>query len=100
MENSEKRRVEVCQNRSCRERGSGTVLAAFQAADLPENTEAIACDCLGQCNMGPSVHVTPDETWYCLVKLSDVPVIVEQHLKGGQPVEAKLHPRLHARYSF
>jgi (2Fe-2S) ferredoxin len=27
-------------------------------------------------------------------------VIVEQHLKGGKPVEEKLHPRIHMRFSF
>jgi (2Fe-2S) ferredoxin len=25
---------------------------------------------------------------------------VEQHLKGGKPVEEKLHPRIHMRFSL
>lgn len=100
MEKKEKRSVMVCQNSSCQERGSQAVLEAFQAADLPEDVEAIACGCQGQCNMGPTVRVVPEETWYCRIQPSDVPAIVEQHLKKGQPVEAKLHPRIHMRYSF
>jgi len=76
------------------------VLAAFTAADLPEDVRAIGADCQGQCNMGPTVRIVPEETWYCQVEPEDVAEIVEQHLQNGQPVERKLHPRIHPRYSF
>jgi (2Fe-2S) ferredoxin len=97
---SEPRTVLVCQNCSCRDRGSQAVLAAFQAAELPDDVTAIAADCQGQCNMGPTVRVIPEETWYCRITVADVPQIVEQHLYGGDPVETKLHPRIHRRFSF
>ncbi|MDY6783496.1 MAG: (2Fe-2S) ferredoxin domain-containing protein [Cyanobacteriota bacterium] len=98
MQAEEKRSVMVCQNTSCRDRGSREVLEAFQAAELPEDVEAIACDCQGQCNMGPTVRVVPEEIWYCRIDVADIPRIVEEHLKNGQPVEEKLHPRIHLRY--
>jgi (2Fe-2S) ferredoxin len=75
------------------------VLAAFQAADL-EGYTVVGCDCQGQCSSGPTVRIIPEETWYCQVQPSDVPIIIEQHLRGGEPVEAKLHPRIHRRFSF
>ncbi len=90
--------VMVCQYRSCLANGSAEVLAAFQAADVPGVT-VIGTGCQGQCSSGPTVRIVPEETWYCRVKPSDVPVIMEQHLQGGKPVEAKLHPRIHMHFS-
>jgi (2Fe-2S) ferredoxin len=59
--------------------------------------EVEACDCQGQCSSGPTVRVLPEETWYCRVRASDVPNIVERHLCGGEPVVEKLNPRIHMR---
>lgn len=95
----EKRCVLVCQHKSCLAVGSAEVLAAFKNTDLNGFTVTSA-DCQGQCSSGPTVRILPDETWYCRVQPSDVPVIVEQHLKGGKLVEAKLHPRIHMRFTF
>lgn len=92
----EPRCVLICQNRSCLNNGSAEVLAAFQAAELP-GVEVEGSPCLGQCSSGPTVRVVFDETWYCRVKPEDVPAIVEQHLLGGIPLEAKLNPRIHLR---
>ena len=91
--------VLICQHRSCLGNGSAEVLAAFVAAEVPGVTVTGAC-CQGQCSSGPTVRIIPEETWYCRVRVSDVPAIVEQHLQGGKPVEAKLHPRIHMRFSF
>lgn len=60
--------------------------------------EVCAAGCQGQCNMGVTVRVLPDETWYCRVRPEDVPAIVEQHLQGGEAVERLLHPRMHPRF--
>ncbi|HEY9650973.1 MAG TPA: (2Fe-2S) ferredoxin domain-containing protein [Coleofasciculaceae cyanobacterium] len=89
----------VCQHRSCQAAGSEAVLAAFEAADTRDFTVK-GSDCQGQCSAGPTVRIIPEETWYCRVQPSDVPVIVEQHLHGGKRVEAKLHPRIHMRFSY
>lgn len=88
--------VLICQNRACLKGGSAEVLAAFQAAEVPE-TIVEGSPCLNQCSSGPTVRVVTDETWYCRVSVDDVPAIVEQHLIGKKPVEAKLNPRIHLR---
>ncbi|MGE5656508.1 MAG: (2Fe-2S) ferredoxin domain-containing protein [Actinomycetota bacterium] len=89
--------VLVCQHQSCLRNGSAEVLAAFEAIDIPGVTVQ-GSGCQGQCSIGPTVRVTPDEVWYYRVKPSDVPLLVEHHLKGGEPVEAMLNPRIHARF--
>ncbi len=48
--------------------------------------------CLGACDNGPTVLVYPEGVMYTRVKPEDVPAIVEQHLKDGQPVERLLAP--------
>ncbi|MCL1465440.1 (2Fe-2S) ferredoxin domain-containing protein [Argonema galeatum] len=92
----EPRCVLICQNRSCLKNGSAEVLEAFQAAKVSGVTVE-SSPCMGQCSSGPTVRIVPDETWYCRIEPSDVPTIVETHLLGGKPVEAKLNPRIHLR---
>lgn len=89
-----KRCILVCQHRSCLKNGSAEVLAAFQEAETPDMTVE-SSGCMGQCNTGPTVRILPDEIWYWRVNPSDVPAIIEQHLQGGKPVEAKLNRRIH-----
>ncbi len=49
--------------------------------------------CLDQCGHGPSVVVYPEGVWYSHLSLEDVPVIVEEHLASGRPVERlRYHP--------
>jgi len=91
------RQVLVCQHVNCVANGSRDVLEAFLAI-ATSDFEVIAVGCQGQCNMGVTVRVLPDETWYCRIKPEDVPVIVQQHLNGGHPVERLLHPRIHPRF--
>jgi (2Fe-2S) ferredoxin len=87
----------VCQHQSCQRHGSEAVLKAFEQHSVPGIT--VECSgCQGQCNIGPTVRILPDETWYYRVQPEDVPQIVEQHLQQGQPVREKLNPRIHARY--
>jgi len=92
------RQILICQYTNCRASGSDQVLAAFQAQKVAGVTVS-ACDCQGQCNMGPTVRVLPDNTWYARIQPTDVSEIVEQHLRSGEPVERLLHPRLHLRFS-
>jgi len=91
------RQVLVCQYVNCVANGSQNVLAAFQESGVSD-VEIIAAECQGQCNMGPTVRVLPDETWYCRVKPEDVPTIAEQHLQQGKVVDRLLHPRLHPKF--
>ncbi len=91
------REVLVCQHTSCCQNGAAAVLDAFLVQAVPDVT-ITASECQGQCNMGPTVRVLPDEIWYCRVKPEDVPAIAEQHLQQDRPVERLLHPRLHPRF--
>ena len=91
--------VRVCQNQTCLRHGSAQVLQAFQEAEISE-VLIEASGCMGQCSIGPTVKVTPDEIWYYRVQPQDVATIIEQHLKGGQPVEEKLNPRIHPRFYY
>lgn len=73
------------------------MLDAFREA-VPEGIDVEPSGCMGQCSSGPTVRVTPDETWYWQVQPEDVTTIVEQHLKGGEPVAEKLNSRIHMRF--
>jgi (2Fe-2S) ferredoxin len=70
------------------------VLSAFQAA-VPFGVFASGSDCMGQCAAGVTVRVMPDDVWYCRIKPSDVPSIIEQHILADQPVWDLLHSRFH-----
>ncbi|UBF27719.1 (2Fe-2S) ferredoxin domain-containing protein [Kovacikia minuta CCNUW1] len=91
------RQVLVCQYVNCLRNGSAKVLEAFLEKPLADVT-IVASECQGQCNMGPTVRVLPDEIWYCRVKPEDVPPIIAQHLNQGKPVDRLLHPRFHPKF--
>jgi (2Fe-2S) ferredoxin len=84
------RQIWVCQYTNCLENGSAALLAAFEA-------RATGSPCQGQCNLGPTVRILPDDIWYYRVQPADVPEIVVA-LQQGQPVERLLNPRLHPKY--
>lgn len=67
--------------------------AAVAEAGLRGKVRVNNSGCLDQCGHGPNAVVYPDNVWYSHLTLEDVPVIVEQHLKNGQPVERLMyHP--------
>ncbi|MEA5510104.1 (2Fe-2S) ferredoxin domain-containing protein [Crocosphaera sp. UHCC 0190] len=99
MNNLSPRCILVCQHSSCRAFGSSQVLFVFQLAKLPPDVVVMSTGCQGQCSSGPTVRITPEEIWYCRVQPQDVAIILEQHLYGGNPVTAKLHPRIHPNFS-
>jgi len=57
----------------------------------------VDCSCLGQCGNGPMVLILPEKIWYSQVQAEEVPLIVEQHLRGGNPVSAMLYRRFHPK---
>ena len=73
------------------------MLATFLAGDLSDY-EIVASGCQGQCNVGVTVRVLPDEIWYCRVKPEDVDAIALHHLEQGEPVQRLLHPRFHPSF--
>jgi len=43
--------------------------------------------CFSQCGHGPMMVVYPENVWYCGVRESDLPEILESHIVGGVPVK-------------
>lgn len=86
--------VRVCQNRTCKKQGAVKVLEAFAQLSLPEVT-VTPSGCLGQCGNGPMVLVLPDMVWYSGVRPNEIPLLVEQHLIGGERVKQMLYYRFH-----
>jgi (2Fe-2S) ferredoxin len=91
---SSPRCLRVCQYRACKTQGAAEVLAAFQALLVPDVT-VISSGCLAQCGNGPMVLVLPDMVWYSGVQPKEVPLLVKQHLLGGQRVKQMLYYRFH-----
>jgi (2Fe-2S) ferredoxin len=77
---------------SCASNGCADVMNEFmneiQARNLFEKIALTNTGCMGPCMMGPSVLVYPEGVMYGKVKKDDVRTIIEQHLLGGEPVEA------------
>ncbi len=86
--------VKVCAGTACLFAGSMAVYDAFvqevQTAGLGDKVEVSIIGCHGLCSMSPVV-VLSDDTLYGHLKPKDVAKVVEEHLKGGQPVERFLY---------
>ena len=86
--------VKVCAGTACVFAGSLAVFDTFvqevQDAGLGDSVEVSIIGCHGLCSMSPVV-VLSDDTLYGHLKPRDVAKVVEEHLKGGQPVERFLY---------
>jgi len=96
--------VLVCKGGDCKKRGSKSVRGALKdelrAQDMNRDVRVDSVECLGLCKHGPNVIVYPSGTWYLGVTEDDVPRVVRQHLKDGEPVEhlaAEFRPRKRAK---
>ncbi len=80
-----------CTGSSCSNRGNNDLLAEMKRlvgeAGLENDYFPMATGCNGFCSAGPLMVVQPEGIFYQKLKLADLPLIVEQHLKGGKPVE-------------
>lgn len=76
---------------SCSAKGCNEVLQTFwkefQRRGMPDGIAITYSGCLGPCDQGPNVVVYPEAVLYSGVTVADVPVIFEEHLLGGTPVE-------------
>jgi len=81
----------ICSGAGCISSGCSAVKDAF----IKELTEYKIADkvkvkltgCIGSCDVGPSLLLYPDETFYCNLKPKDMQVIVKRHLVKGIVVE-------------
>lgn len=92
--------VLVCKGGDCSKKGGKETKKALKSELRAESMNADvridSVECLGLCKQGPNVIVYPEGSWYLGLKESDVPEVVEEHLKHGEPVErltAERRPR-------
>lgn len=75
---------------SCPASGSFAVLTALdreiQARGLLNEIQLTTCGCMGLCDEGPVIVIYPAGIWYRHVLVSDVPEILDSHLRDGKPV--------------
>lgn len=95
---SHQHHVLVCRGPRCAAKNAGDTSVALadtlRARGLADNRVLVTqTGCLFPCNHAPVVVVHPDDTWYGSVAPDDVPTIVDDHLLGGQVVEALTRPR-------
>ena len=94
-----KTHVFVCTGKSCSLNDSEATLAKFwevlaargllygKRGSMDGTVIVTTCGSIGLCNIGPSVLIYPDGTWYYGVKAEDVEEIVENHILDGRVVE-------------
>lgn len=46
--------------------------------------------CLDRCEHGPVMVIYPEGTWYTYMDEEDIDDVINQHIKGGQPVSRLL----------
>jgi (2Fe-2S) ferredoxin len=92
--------VLVCKGGDCSKKGGKETKKALKselrAEGMNGDVRIDSVECLGLCKQGPNVIVYPEGSWYLGLKESDVPEVVEEHLKHGEPVErltAERRPR-------
>ena len=79
----------------CKKRGardtSNALKSGLRSEGIFGEVRIDTVDCLGLCKHGPNAVVydgtQPRGTWYLGLDENDVPAVVEQHLKNGDPVE-------------
>jgi NADH:ubiquinone oxidoreductase subunit F (NADH-binding)/(2Fe-2S) ferredoxin/Pyruvate/2-oxoacid:ferredoxin oxidoreductase delta subunit len=58
---------------------------------LQTEAEIVTTGCNGFCGAGPLAVVQPDGIFYQLLKMSDIPLLVEEHLLKGRPVKKLMY---------
>ena len=93
--NTSKRRVHVCGGTGCTSSGSPALIKKLEEEikknGLENEVEIVKTGCFGLCALGPIMIVHPENMFYSMVKEEDIPRIVEEHLKNGNPVKELLY---------
>jgi NADH:ubiquinone oxidoreductase subunit F (NADH-binding)/(2Fe-2S) ferredoxin/NAD-dependent dihydropyrimidine dehydrogenase PreA subunit len=84
----------VCRGTGCESQKAGalhdTLLESVKAAGLSDKIQVTFTGCHGLCQMGPTVLVAPQGTFYCKVKPEDAAEIVAAGFVNGNRVERLL----------
>ena len=87
--------VLVCGGTGCTSSGSAKVIEALQqqleVQGLTEKVQIVKTGCFGLCAKGPIMIVYPEGSFYSMVNVDEIPRIVEEHLKNGNPVREFLY---------
>lgn len=83
--------VLVCKGGDCSKKGGKetkkAIKSELRAEGMSRDVRIDSVDCLGMCKQGPNVIVYPEGAWYLGLKQGEVTEVVQEHLKGGEPVE-------------
>ena len=63
----------------------------IKAKGLDKEVNVITTGCFGLCALGPIMVVYPEGSFYSMVKIDDIPEIVEEHLLKGRIVTRLLY---------
>jgi NADH:ubiquinone oxidoreductase subunit F (NADH-binding)/(2Fe-2S) ferredoxin len=63
----------------------------IQKRGLQDEVSVVTTGCNGFCAVGPLMVVQPDGVFYQLLKETDIPYLVEEHLIKGRPVKELLY---------
>ena len=87
--------VLVCGGTGCTSSNSEKIVAKLneeiQKNHLENEVEVIKTGCFGLCALGPIMIVYPEGAFYSMVKIEDIPEIVQSHLRDGQIVARLLY---------
>jgi len=85
----------VCAGTGCVSCGSFKIKEALEKEikkrNLQDEVQVVATGCNGFCERGPIVLVQPDGIFYQLLKIGDIPHLVEEHLLKGRPVKKLMY---------
>ena len=82
--------VLICNGTGCTSSGSAAIekalVSEIEKNGLKEEVQVVKTGCFGLCALGPIMIVYPEGTFYSMVKVEDIPEIVEEHLLKGRIV--------------
>ena len=87
--------VLVCGGTGCTSSGSQQIMETLKEeikkAGLEKEVSLVQTGCHGLCALGPIMIVYPDASFYSMVKVEDIPEIVQEHLLKGRVVTRLLY---------
>lgn len=87
--------VLVCGGTGCTSSNSELIIEKLKeeiaAKGLKKEVNVIRTGCFGLCALGPIMIVYPEGSFYSMVKVEDIPEIVEEHLLKGRIVKRLLY---------